>query len=58
MSWQPTHRLLAQEVRLLARSDDRVLVEFSDHSIGWIEPWPTSAVMVPIAVIEEKALHL
>lgn len=43
--WRPTHRLLAQSVRLLGRLDDRYLVEHPDGSMGWITGWPHERVV-------------
>lgn len=55
--WRPTHRLLAQSVRLLGRLDDRYLVEHPDGSMGWITGWPHESVMISVDTVEKEALH-
>lgn len=55
--WHPTHRLLAQYVRLLGRRDDQYLVQYRDGSVGWLAGWPHEAVMVPVESVERDALH-
>ena len=50
--WRPTHRLLAQHVRLLARFEDRFLIEFPDGSMGWVEE-----PLLPVEAVEREALH-
>ena len=56
--WRPTHRLLAQHVRVLGKDDDRYLVEHADGSIGWVEGWPYSAVLVSVETVEREALNV
>lgn len=51
-AFRPTHRLLAQHIRLLAMFEDRLLVEFSDGSMGWIEE-----PVIPIEAVEREAVH-
>lgn len=55
--WRPTHCLLAQPVRLLARSDKGFLVEHEDGSAGWVTGWLHRAVMVPVDTAERDGLH-
>ena len=55
--WKPTHRLLAQHVRLLGKHDEHYLVEFEDGSVGWIDGFPHDEVMVPIDVVDKEALR-